>query len=86
MSSSINQHLDYAGGVATPSHPPSFWSKIPGRDMTIIQRLHNLFNKISNVVCFRLVARRTTHLLGNNLPLTWIWDVPQSSLGSRQLQ
>ena len=29
---------------------------------------------------------RVTHLLGKNLPLTWIWDVPPSCLGNRQLQ
>ena len=30
---------------------------------------------------------RVTHLLGKNLLLTWIWDVPPSCcLGSRQLQ
>ena len=31
---------------------------------------------------------RVTHLLGKILllPLTWIWDVPPSCLGSRQLQ
>ena len=26
---------------------------------------------------------RVTILRGNNLPLTWIWDVPPSCLGSR---
>ena len=28
---------------------------------------------------------RLTHLLGKNVPLTWILDVPPSCLGSRQL-
>ena len=32
------------------------------------------------------VLYRVTRLLGKKLPLTWIWDVAPSSLGSRQLQ
>ena len=48
--------MDYAGGSAAPSYPPSFWSKLPGRDMTILQRLHNMFNKISNGVMMREVV------------------------------
>ena len=32
------------------------------------------------------VQYRVTRMLGKNLPLTWIWDVLPSCLGSRQLQ
>ena len=47
--------MDYAGGVAAASYPPTFWSKLPGRDMTLLQRLYNLFNKVSNAIMMRKV-------------------------------
>ena len=47
--------MDYVGGVAAASYPPTFWSKLPGRNMTLLQRLYNLFNKVSNVVLMRKV-------------------------------
>ena len=47
--------MDYAGGVVSASYPPTFWSKLPGRDMTVLQRLYNMFNKMANMAMMREV-------------------------------
>ena len=52
---SPHKHMDYAGGVVSASYPPTFWSKLPGRDMTVPQRLYNMFNKMANMAMMREV-------------------------------
>ena len=62
--------------------PPSFRTVITKsanrRFLTIEEDSENENLKISG-------EYRVTHLLSKNLPLTWIWDVMPSCLGSRQL-
>ena len=62
--------MDYAGGVVSASYPPSFWSKLPGRDMTVLQRLYNMFNKMANMAMMREVLLQAG--MGSNevLPVT----------------
>ena len=46
----------------------------------------NLFSDRKERQTLVIAQYRVTHLLGNNLPLTWIWDVPPTCLGRRQLK
>ena len=51
--------------------------------------IHNMEDHKVKIQVFsvaRYITYRVTHLLGKNLLLTWIGDVPPSCLGSRQLQ